>query len=371
MAVGTPYAQALLNRWPIVMQENLWAFGQVSFFDAKFADVRTAYIQYERDDISRAIAEAIEAAAEFSRFFPMPVWISETVTFDPRHDYNKQDVQLKYGYLQALGSRATTLMSAGEAVTFSDSDSDSADDLATLSPGDGGFSADEIKVFFRVADGGYAAAEPNFEIDNLRVELSGGTATITGHMSLFVHPDNVWNIPYVDGIRNSVAHATASNFVTSADVYRIFTDGTTPVILHTQAASGGVDNHNATGYIRDAERGIIRVDLKSGEPALTSNPVAATVSYYAGFPLNDRGRVNPSLELAILRFANARMPHRPAFVQDIVATKWAGDNEPTPDGLLTVDGVANPFGLKIGEFEAWKVFKRFRKTRDGLTENGE
>lgn len=361
----------LLNRWPLVMSEDVWTFNQLAGAGVRlFANRQnTPYIQSERDYIADALHSATLAAVPYLGFYPVPVWVEgEVVTINRDLHWTGQTLDTRFTHLSEFGRRATTVISAGADVVYSDSDSDGVQDTATITVTTA-VDTDEIQVFFRVADGAAAAADARWQVEPLSVSASGGTVTITGHKSLFVHPQNVWAKAYTDdGVAPKYAGDTTDtdSFVTKVDVYRVYADATSAVQLILNPNIVGTSNTpvNVTADIVDSDYGrfTMRVDSSQSEPAMP--PSTAKVWYRAGLPLVN-GFMDRRLEVALIRYANTFMPQQPAMFDRALAN-WEDDRKPA-ETLTPYDAQHPPaFGVtKAGVYLA-SVVDGLRNRLKGL-----
>lgn len=350
----------LLNRWPVVMHEIDWRFNQISGDKVRMhAQCQNrVYIQYERDYIGQALYDAAVQAREYLGFAPAPMWVvNEPVTLNSDLSWDGQTLQTRYGHLTEFGVRATSGITSGVTVVYSDTNDDQLDDLATITvSGVTDIDADEIKAYFRVADGALAAASDLWQITGLTVTKSGDTATITGPRWLFVHPKAVWskeyayqesnpNWPKFEGDANNTEH-----FVQQVDVYREYADATNAVQLLPNPAL--TDSPvSVTADIVDAEYGSFSLRTVGSQLAPGARPETVRVSYRAGLPLVN-GRMDPQLETAIVRYSNTLMPQEPECCGRTQAM-WATDVKRDFDNLVGYDawhppafGVSNA-GLKL------------------------
>jgi hypothetical protein len=160
----------------------------------------------------------------------------------------------------ALGQRATSLIQAGVSVVYSDPNSIGVNDTATITV-NSAVANDEIKLYFRTADGAPTAGDARYEIEPTVITDNGaGVVTIKAHRALFVKPKE-WAREYeaFDANFNSpniVDTGTAAGFVTAVDVYRVYTDTSAAISLQ---AADGTELQSYTGEIIDAELGTFRL----------------------------------------------------------------------------------------------------------------
>lgn len=371
----------LLNRWPITMFESPFHFNQLAGANAPLTEpCDEVYIQQNRDDIAAGLNLAVELVAAELGFYPRPVWLTERLDLGHGWPMEWQSLRTSWGYLTEFSIETQTLIEAGVAVTYSDENGDGWNDTATISVATT-VDADEIRVYFRTADGASAAGSEDWEIDLLTVSSDGVTATITGPIYQFTHPNTVWANP-----RQSPNYLTKrpfdsldnANYVTAVDVYRVYGETTGAVQLITDpiwdetAANSGDLTENAVGRITNSKLGLFQVRLNScvDISSCTYAPSQVWVSYKAGYALRG-GLMDRIMEQALIRIANTQMPYQPD--EDCSArtlSMWRKDQE----YIENVSRVASPppwGGMMVGEWDAWNKLKRLQITRAGkITQRG-
>lgn len=332
MARSDVYTFGLLNRWPSVAREDIWAFNQAAGNGALIIPnrQRMPYTQSERESIATALHDAARHAADHLGFYPAPTWVEgETVMVNSDYAYNQQTYEARWAHVQAFGRRAAAVIQSGAAVVYADADSDGIDETATITVTTT-IDADEIEVYFRTTDGAPSAAHSRWQIEGLTVTKSGSTATITGHRALFVKP-SVWAVEY-DGNNIQTKHAadteSTDDFVTAVDVYRVYADATSAVQLILNSNAVGTTNTpvSATADITNSEFGYFTVRTDTAQAAPAAPPVAVKIWYKASLPLQDGG-MNRQLETALIRYANTLMPQEPASLPRSLAM-WPDDRKP-------------------------------------------
>lgn len=372
MAASEIPTYKLLNHWQRLMQENIWRYNQVQGTGVPRDEEHKAYLQPNRDEVALALNNAVSKVVDILGYYPRPVWVTDEII--PLHwsdPYQLQTLQTRYKHLIEFGSRGTTLIAASSAVTYSDSDGDSVDDLATITVPTGGLTdVSEIQIFSRTADGAPNDADELWEIEPTTVKIVGLNFVITAHRALFVKPSTIWAVPYTFDAGNlDTPHyadiALAADFVTSVDVYRVYNDTTNAVQLQsdgiwTDCNSATTTTLSAAGArITNPRLGIFEV--RPTACGCNGFVESVKVNYRAGLALV-RGAVDPTLAEAIIRFANTHFGQPPCKLSDRVMEKWTYDREPE-DALLTGQPVIdNPFGLQRGAIFAWRTISnpRFR-----------
>lgn len=360
MATSQYDRYGVLHNWRIHMQENVWRFNQIDGQGVRNV-AEPVYIQPDRDALARALTEAWQLMSTRLAYFPQPTWHSERIRFGAGVPYWLQSLTTTYRKLIQMGRRATALIEAGVAVTYSDADGDGVNDTATITVLNTTIDADEIQLFVQVADGASAAGDFYWRIHPVTVTKSGTTATITGHRALFVKPSVITNIPYDPTDPNSLERnngnsTNAAHFVTAVDVYRVYNDPTSPVDLVADpiySQSPGYWNADITyagqGWIEDGENGIIRLRHNASCPGAISY---ATVHYQSGIPLVN-GLMDSYYGLAMSRLANTLTPHE----LNCPFTTWTKDRYVADRSIGLVEGEnpsAHPFGRLNGQIFAWQ-----------------
>lgn len=366
----------LLHVWRTVMHEDVWHFNQVSGPEAPLNDVDPEVIvQWQRELINEALVESYGRLMDKNLLgFPlMPQWFTEDIPLSDNWAYQLQQLTTKRGYIQAFGQRATTLIEAAASITYTASSGKTYDDIATITVTDATATADEIQVFFQAADqradGNGTAGDQRYQIVPLTVTKSGSTITITGHRALFTKPSTIWDVKYTGTNYNTIVKgspATAGDFVTAVDVYRVYNDTTTPV----QLLSDPIFNQDTDLDVSLTETAVARLlDSRIGmfqvrrESAHLYRPAIARVYYKAGYPLVNND-MDMRLARALVRYANTLMPHEPYNANFVGNARWAGDREVVDTNVIQAV-VSNPLGMSNGALAAWRVVQDMRLGQGG------
>lgn len=381
----------LLNQWPRYMLEDEFVFNQILGQGIESREC-PVYIQDNRDDIARSIADALAMAAGRFGYYPRPVWFPlndpgdlgdgtdvsgyEPIELGTGWPRSRQTLQTRWGYLQAFGTRATTLIEADVDVAYSTLPNSGNNNLmiATISVTTD-VDAREIQVFFRTADGAEYGGSPLWQIEPLKVSKSGNVTTITGSRALFVNPQTVWNVPYESpnyNVIHSGINSQTTDFVTKVDVYRVYNDTTNACRLVYW------DECNQTeGYIAMTPR-IVNRRLGTFEAHLPigtcipdyAYPTAVEVRYYAGYPLSGaftstlaNATIDPALAERYIRLGNTFMSMEQSlcsfckrtqsrFVSDLEKSLQYGNN-PQYNGFGYLNGQ-----VRMAEFVAANALGR-------------
>lgn len=359
------FCHDLLHRWQIRMLEDVWNFNQVANIETP--SYEGVYLQHERELIAHGLAEAFDIVTDALGYYPKPVYIvDKQIKLDPKRAYWAQEFKLYTRYLQAFGTRATTLIDADAAPSYSDiEDGDSINDLATFTVSSA-IDVSEIQVFYRVADGAPSAAHRQWRIPTLAVTASSGTVTIKVHRANLVKP-SVWSDPWdTNRDRNAADISNAStDFVEGVDVYRVYTDSTSAIRLLSLPTVSGETTVVETAVepiITDAKYCEFRLSDDANPP---NTPYAIKVSFLAGLDLGQNGEMDSPIEKALIKLCNVVSQLSATPLSQRTEYFWTEDMETLFASEYDVPReYVNPFGLRRGHIDAWLTLKRYA---DGLT----
>lgn len=424
-----------LENWRQIMQFHpfwFWGMADSSLLSTASNGCSPLVRQYSwqnsdaasRTEIAAAIAQAEQRLFDELDYWPAPVYCEETVPWPwPSDQWGRWwNVQLEAQQIQAAGIESLTAISAGAAVTLSDSDSDGYNDTFTVGPvATTVTDPNEIAVYFAAAD---RVDGPDWSTDvgerwrvqPVRVAISGGAVTIKGPAWLLVSP-----VLY-EGVSNIGASglnpATAANFVTTLDVYQrsTSTGGTTSdtaqaaVVWETRPChgwwcwdgcacgsssppnySGSVNDPAATAValgrvaLRDAEHGIVGLGVASYNSTTgiwtedcwppCNPPDRAVVRTLAGVPLDSRGQMDSFWQVIIARLAAAELArpicgcedaNRELYRWQFDLARSSGANDEMY-GAISPDDLNNPFGTRRGHVYAWRAISARQPWRGFLS----
>lgn len=300
-------------------------------------------------------------------------------------------LQLRRGYVQAVGSESLTLI-GNASLSYSDEDNDGLDESWALTIATTVADANRLAVYFIPAD--RLDDEPvgdAWRVQPVRVSISGGTATVRGKRWQVVRPIRYQGIA-VDGLDP----ADNANFVTLLAVYERRTDSSDQATLtwETRPCPWWCDTANnstdpasiatatARVGIRDSRLGIVApaeavynssTDTWSSPSCLTDNggrePDRVTVRYLAGYPLEDQ-QMARTWQYAVVALALAELPsplcgcedaNKVVYYYQFDLARSSGANDEAYGGTPIGD-LENPFGTRRGHVQAWKRIKPNRRT---------
>lgn len=361
MAISESYpTRGLLNAWQRINQERIFQFNQAAGTGAPLGECGV-YIQQDREQLAESLLDAWNMMTTWLGYFPQPTWYSEDVRLGKGSPWQLQTLRTKYGRFIEWGQRATSLIQAGATVTYSDPDANGVNEKATITVNGVTAAADEIQIFFQVADGAPGAGDERYQIEPMRVSVSGGVATITGHRALFVKPLTIWDVPYAPSdpnyrTRNYADTTQATGFVTAVDVYRVYNDSSVPAQILSDPLLGWDYSSPGTTAVdaalarsTDAQNGIFQVRFDCPGNCPPPYPEYARVYYRSGLPLTN-GQPDIGILRAIIRLANANMYRKLCTFCPDTAEIWLQDKE---QEIVAQRHVNNPFGTKKGQVAAW------------------
>jgi len=354
----------MLDAWARVMHESTWRYNQIRGNGVTVLPGCTdkVFIQYERDYIAAGLNQAIESSAKYLQYYPLPVFVTESLPLAPDRTWDEQTFTTSYGYVKCFGIRQANDISLAQAIVYSDSDSDGVEDLATITV-DALVPMDEIGVFFQVSDGAAGKAHERWRIDGLIVvDNDDGTYDITGHKSLFAQP-SIWDIDFSATLyrtKNAGDSETPGDFVTAVDVYQITADDSLQPDQTAAVSLLQIDGTrtNVQAYIVDAKNGDFKLGvLESGDPEPVDS-VRLEVSYLAGYPL-DNQRMADIFESPIIRYANTLFPQTPVGLCDRTRAMWESDHTVLEQAIRDESNrLAYPFTQAAENL--WAVIKAFK-----------
>lgn len=351
-----------------------------------------------REEVARAIAAAEEKIENALGYRLAPTWeVDEwqtTQRYFRRELVNlnagdiagfKQVLRADWGWMISGGIKAKTLISAARPITYTDSNSDSYFETATVQVTTTALDKNEIAVYYPGKDG-----EDEWEIRPTEVSISGGVATITFRRELAVIESlqEAFEIESGEAIGTNNAH-----FLTNVDVYRKYNDPQTQAnFLWEPSVSGWCTACNGEGcevcsYTTQGGCLILRsnprnsmvgyspgiwdndLDQFESEPwAIARQPDIARLYYYAGWRDKTAKYVSRITEKwgRVVAYMSASMLDRPPCeCSEDVWKKWredltltAGDEEGRPFYRDPSGVIDNPFGTRRGEVNAWREVRQ-------------
>jgi hypothetical protein len=285
-------------------------------------------------------------------------------------------------YLISGGIRASSLIDDALAVVRSDEDGDSYDETCTVTFATTVTDPCEIRLYYP-GEGG----DPAWEIRPITVSISAGTATVVFKIWQIVEKTLLTRIN-----PDPVDAATAANFETTVDAYRVYNDPSQMATLLWEQDPVLCDSCNGTGcercshaaqtaclLARDRRLGFFAYEpatwdaddeeYDSAGLAVQRDPDQLRLWYYAGWEAKDpritcpRVQMDPYWEKAVAHFAAALLD-RPICACNNAreyAEHWREDLARIGQDRsfqVTPEDLGNPFGTMRGALHAWKAVQR-------------
>lgn len=358
------------------------------------------------DHLNWAVAPAYKVVT-----LPYPQYLSKGLRYAGARDSAGRwlGLVLNEGKIQEVGKEATSTVQVNVTVTFSDSDSDGLNDTFTLTTASTTTETDpnKIAVYFSSADRlDSEGIGDKWRILPVKITInSGGTVTVRGRSWLLVKPILYEGVG-VDGSFATLDPATTTNFVTTLDVVRRYTqttgtgtdtsqavliwetspnlsfafccgcDGNTPAIVDNETDPASHWEAIARVGIRDAELGFLTPGAavfdtvnsvwKSTAWGLCRPPDRITVRYLAGEALVN-GEMRSDLQRVVARLACAESAgritacdtaNREFYRWQFDHARAAGAND--EQYSISPGDLDNPFGTRAGQVYAWKYIQEQR-----------
>ena len=393
-----------LDRWAKILGLNPVHFNgaEGSTYWPDFGNCEDIWFQYpwqhsddfaSREDVAQAISDAESEIKTVLGFAPAPQYeYGEVHEWTAPYGYRPRIVS-NWGYMIAGGVRTATAIQAGAAVTYSDPDNDSWNELATVTVATTVTNEQQIKLYFAGKSG-----DPVWEIRPLKsVTIAGGTATITLDSWLLFDPDLWEAIPGPTGVA-VIDVETSGNYVTTVDVYREYTDTTAShatfyweptgeyntVICPSCSGSGcarcTLTTQDSCFAIVDAVNGIISpwpatydaTDARWEETSFSvgRKPDQIKIHYLAGFISpdylagNSLDPMSDQMARAITFLSTARLDRDMCAcdsTQKVIYELQRDLTKSTRDAFYvryeSQEIFHNPFGTRVGEMRAWNIIR--------------
>ena len=216
------------------------------------------------EDLALAIKTAEEDIAHVINYWPAPMWMVEEPHQYERpfmHEvygidggdlrYQAKSVKADFGKFVEAGQRTVSLIgtatTAGGTLVYTDADSDGFYETATITLPTTLTDMNQIKLY-HAGHGG----DPDWEITPIRSKTKvGANVVIILHSWYLINPTLYEELPSSDEPTiNAIDISTITNFVTSVNVYREYTDFSQPssqFLWENQVSGGTLACSNCTG----------------------------------------------------------------------------------------------------------------------------
>lgn len=300
-----------------------------------FENSYQAYEFLGRREVLEAIAQAEQLFADVCGFWPAPKYIVAEKHQYPRN-YNRQfpiryglrassgqfkSVQTRYSHIQVVGIENLTLVGNFATVLSDETGSGINDTFTITAVVPSGTLPAAIAAFFVSADrAGLSLAES--EIRPLTVSVSGVNATITGHVSLLVLPELQLRVApsELSATDNTIYASNVTIYLRATDITsngtliwnNIYPCENPPCTAEIVTACFGIQDFDLGWlYPLPAEWDATLEQFNRTYPCCPGrDPDRMTVSYLAGIPRQDNGRMEHSHAVAIAKLATGLLPAR-------------------------------------------------------------
>lgn len=374
-----------LDSWAELLGLNPWYFNQIKPGLPKQSQAQCEHVWYQyhwhkdflsREEVAQVIAKAEAALADELGYWPAPRPFADEIRLYPYRDGSSgvygaprgsrgvrpRSVQVKWGYVQAVGVRTYALLGTANVVR-SDKDGDGVEETFTVTfPQTTVYAASELALYFAAADRNNDTIAETWRVRPVGVAVDAGTgvATFSGSSVLLVPPDSTTKIDAVE-----LNAGAAGTYVTSLDVYRVYVDATSPNqgIAIWEAPAGLVETQALVLSPRNAEVGQLAVDWELCT-APSYAPDRVQVNYVAGYPL-ENGQMARIMADLVAHLAAAWLPTDACGCEraDRILHWWrAYPNEGKDGRPLTQKEVDDSaFGAQRGALYAWSRLRMLRQ----------
>jgi len=255
-----------------------------------------------RESIATAMRQAEDIVARYLKWYPLPVWLEETVELPKYYKterinyYNaiggSKSVTTSYGFVQDVGRKTSALVDT-VATVFSDEDGDGLDETVTITVVTTVTDEDELHVYYPGKSG-----EDSWEIRPVdSITIAGGTATIVFKKYLIPLWTEVEQVPQDGDAHIIISGDNNANFLQTVDVYRVYASPSEHITFTYDPSLGDCTTvpcaeSTATGclFVKNSRLGILaytRADWDEDTEQYTrkyfnSPPVKGTIYYRAG-----------------------------------------------------------------------------------------
>lgn len=266
MAVARTQTALSIDEWAAILGISPWDVNQFRYPGAKSAQCQDVIFQYgwikdhmSREEIADAISDAEAMLSAELLYAPAPHYtVDEVIPYtrpyqrqlfgyagDIRGDWKTLSTRWHKVIKGGVLNRTAIATIAGADLTAADLDGDGIKETftAVITNAAIGTIADpyEITLYFAAANRHGEPLDETWRIRPIRVSIAGNTATITGHRTVLANPTPQY------GVTAAELDATLdTNYVTSVECYRTFTDDTATAALPYQGVAIWKNNPDCT-----------------------------------------------------------------------------------------------------------------------------
>jgi hypothetical protein len=383
-----------LDEFARILGIDPWSFNQMRYPAAKGAQCSDVIFQHpwqedhlSREEIAQAIADAEQMLADELRYWPAPKYQAGEVVQYPRqrtlHDVGvyrpkPKTVQLKWHHIVTPGvfKRTSIGTISGLDLTAADTDGDGIKDTftATIINAAIGDITDpnEIALYFEAGDRLGQDLDETWRIRPVTISITGTTATIKGHRTLLVKPI------LQSGVEaKSLKADLDTNYVTSLECHRVFTDSTFTEAEPNQGLAiwkkiSGCETDDCGSSSKPLCLGednhkLGTVYASYGFPCPARYPDRLEVNYLAGLPL-ENGQMQPEMARCVAYLAVALLANEKCGCErtNRILAYWKERLTTFEDEVNKAVGfskIAIPFPVTRGGIFAWERARKWRHSK--------
>lgn len=358
MAWANVRTYGLLERWRKRLLQQEYPFQQINDGFDRYSPA--VWIQQERNELAQTLLTEVENFNFWVGYAPFPTYFEETVYFNDNVAWYNQSLLVDNGKLIQFGKEAKELLGTATVAFVGDTATVTLADVSPITAGD-------LAFVFTTDDGAEEAGDLRYQIHDLIVTHDGTDYVATGHKSLFVKPSLQSPIDsFVNGNpdrRNELDKDSASTFVDTVEVYRVYNDTTLQAeLLSLDYSTQELQTTSVTPIITNADFGEFRLSTATGIPNYT--PYAVKVYYQAGKERQTDGNVFTPFENIIIRRAKVHLPLNVEEVSYRVSANWESD-EQSIFATNAPNYYANPIGDKIVDYYTWQIYQIYHDKHRG------
>lgn len=349
-----------------------------------------------REELSQAIFEAEDDIANVLGYWPAPKWTpDERVELIERPGYwfssgydirgDRISCKAERGQMISGGRVVKTVVSAGAAIVYTDTDSDTYFETATIGPiATTVTDPEEIALYYPGLNG-----DDEWEIRPISATITGGTVTIVCRREQLVLKALLESLDPA----TAIGGLTNGNFLTTADVYRRYNDPSVQVEFQWRSSDwvGGCSSCGDIGCVscglnvqpgcmtvKDKKLGIVTLspgdwnatnqDFDTAIFDVCRRPDNVRLWYRSGYRDMSLSKPNTSMarewEVAIAKLAIARLDRNICSCKTVadVQAHWNTDlRRSTGTANYKVTNYElenNPFGSSVAAMDVWRLVRR-------------
>lgn len=344
-----PNCAVSLARYAEIISYDECAFWGIYFDGQMSLACHTFWSESERRAIARALAQAQQMLEDFIRYPLCPTWITGQLTDDvdgrlvDEQPFCRNPIVTRWAYVIQPGVKATTVLAAGQGVSYAD------DDIAVIGPFAATISStNEVHVYY---------PDSEREITPSKTTYSGGNLTIEIPRCRLLKPELFGQT----GGDTGPDKADTTNFIAEVDVKRIYNDPSTNAELVSAHRCGAsclngctIDTDDACMTVRDGVTGIVQVQRATFAESAWTLTSRHCGSCYDGVRLNyqaGKRTLTPNTEDVIVRLAHSLMPTEPCGCP---VTKMLWERDRYVAETMTREMLNSLFGYSAGAIFAYQ-----------------